>query len=67
MPASVDVDSETMEDTRLLRESGNSVVVSIPPEILDTAGLETGDTVTVSAPFEGGQINVKETTGDDEK
>ena len=66
MPAKVDTDREVTWDTRPLRKSGNSVVVSIPPELLKTAGLERGDTVELSAPFEGGRITVKEPDSDEE-
>ena len=66
MPAKVDTDREVTWDTRPLRKSGNSVVVSIPPEVLETAGLERGDTIELSAPFEGGKITVTKSDAGEE-
>ena len=66
MPATIDTENGEASDSRKLRESGNSVVVTLPPEILETAGLETGDTVQVAAAFEGGKITVKDADTDDE-
>ena len=34
---------------RKVFRSGNSAVVSIPPEVLEVVGLQTGDEVTVTA------------------
>lgn len=34
---------------RKVFRSGNSAVVSIPPEVLEMVGLQTGDEVTVTA------------------
>jgi putative addiction module antidote len=36
--------------------SGNSAVVSIPPEVLEVMGLKTGDEVTVTADLDRQQI-----------
>lgn len=59
MPAEIDTDAEEARDERELRASGNSTVVTLPPGVLQAAGLECGDTVEVSAGFEGGEITVK--------
>ena len=46
-------DGETQETQslglRTLRESGGSVVVTIPPEVLDLTNMDTGDDVVIHA------------------
>jgi putative addiction module antidote len=41
---------------RKVFRSGNSSVVSIPPEVLEVVGLQTGDEVTVTADLERHRI-----------
>jgi putative addiction module antidote len=49
---------------RKVFRSGNSAVVSIPPEVLEVVGLQTGDAVTVVADVEGQRIIVTPATPD---
>jgi antitoxin MazE len=42
--------------SRKLFRTGNSVVVSLPADVLDTVGLELGDSVTIVADAERRQI-----------
>lgn len=59
---SVQIDSEKGEvrEERTLRNSGDSVVVSIPPEVLDQAGLGEGDDVDVATAFGSSIIELRE-------
>jgi putative addiction module antidote len=41
---------------RKIFRAGNSAVVSLPADVLETVGLELGDAVTVVADAEGRQI-----------
>jgi putative addiction module antidote len=41
---------------RKVFRSGNSAVVSIPPEVLEVMGLKTGDEVTVAADLDRQRI-----------
>jgi len=68
MPVEVDAEAQEAKATRRLRRSGNSVVVSIPPQLLRQAGFIEGDEVEVIAPFDGGSIelqNAAEESDDD--
>lgn len=58
---SVEIDTENGEvlKRRALRRSGDSVVVSIPPEVLAQAGAHEGDEITVAVPFEGSTIELR--------
>jgi antitoxin MazE len=42
--------------SRKIFRTGNSVVVSLPADVLDTVGLELGDSVTIVADAEQRQI-----------
>lgn len=50
MQMSVRINPETgkLEHERKLRGSGGSTVLSIPPSILESAGVGDGDAVTIS-------------------
>ncbi|MCU4743440.1 AbrB/MazE/SpoVT family DNA-binding domain-containing protein [Natronoglomus mannanivorans] len=54
----VDPDAKEVSGVRKLRRSGDSYVISIPPEVLDMSGLEPGEHYKVAAPFEGGEITI---------
>jgi len=43
-----DTDADKICWTRTVRESGGSVVVTIPPELLTASDLELGEPVTLS-------------------
>lgn len=59
MPVEIDRDNDSMRARRSLRRSGNSVVLSFPPALLDEAGLELGDEVEIIAPFDTEEITIR--------
>jgi len=59
MPVDYDREAGEARANRTLRQSGNSVVVSLPPELLHEAGLQQGDEVVVAAGFGGGEIELR--------
>jgi len=52
MSVKVDTDNGEVRATRTIRQSGNSVVVVIPPELLDAAGFDLGDKVEIATDLE---------------
>ncbi len=54
----IDMERGAVVGTRKLRDSGNSTVLTIPPEILDVADLEAGDEITLTADMESGKITI---------
>lgn len=58
MAANSDVSEHdnTISLTRKLRRSGNSTVLSIPPEILDAADLEASDEVAFAIDEDGNVV-----------
>lgn len=52
----IDRDSATATTTRRLRESGNSVVLTMPPELLDMSGFSVGDDIRLTADMDEGTI-----------
>lgn len=48
MSVEVDDEREEVVANRTIRKSGGSYVVSLPPEILEAAGLDPDDDVAVS-------------------
>lgn len=56
---SFDREEGKMRATRTVRESGNSVIVTIPPQILEGANFEVGDDVEISVDIESGDITVR--------
>lgn len=65
MPVKVDAEEGEISAVRTLRKSGNSVVVSVPPEVLEQAGMGRGDTVSIVAAFGGEEITVRKGDSDD--
>jgi len=65
MSVEIDPDSETARSKGRLRDSGNSVVVTIPPLILQQAGMESGDEVKLEAELGSGTITLTEVTDQD--
>lgn len=57
---SVDPEAGTITASRILRQSGNSTVLTIPPQLLDGAGLEAGDSVKLVADMETGELTISE-------
>lgn len=64
MPVEFDSDEEEIRTRRPLRRSGNSVVVSLPPELLRAARFEVGDELIVAAGFGGGEIQLRHPSSD---
>ncbi|QHS17959.1 hypothetical protein GWK26_12810 [haloarchaeon 3A1-DGR] len=60
MPVEVNPEENEARCQRELRKSGNSIVVSLPPQLLEQAGFELGDEVLVAAGFEGGEISIRQ-------
>jgi antitoxin component of MazEF toxin-antitoxin module len=54
----VDPEAGTVSAERKLRASGNSVVITIPPQVLEGAGLAEGDVVRLVADMNGGDITI---------
>jgi len=42
-----------------VRKSGNSIVASLPPNLLEAAGIEVGDQVKIIADMETGEITIE--------
>jgi len=61
MPERVDLDVEegVARTRRTIGKSGNSLVVRIPPQILQAASLQEGDDVELVADMESGTITIK--------
>jgi antitoxin component of MazEF toxin-antitoxin module len=66
MSVSIDPDSKTARATRKLRESSNSVVLTIPPQILQQAGVECGDEVDLVTELGSGEIAIQSETADED-
>lgn len=62
---SVDTEEGVVRGTRKLRKSGDSYVVTIPAQVLETAEFEPGQMLSVAAPFEGGEIAITPTEEND--
>lgn len=65
MPIDIDPEAEEMFDVRELRQSGDSVVLTLPPDILRKAGVSEGDEVRIATPFSGGEISITLADNDD--
>lgn len=62
MDRSVEVDFEGGEVSaiRMVRKSGSSFVVTIPPKLLDGSGLNSGDDVEITTKFGSRRIVISE-------
>lgn len=58
MPIDIDPDAEEMFDVRELRSSGDSVVLTLTPDIIRKAGVTAGDKVKIATPFSGEEITI---------
>jgi len=56
MSVNVDADNGEVRATRTVRQSGNSTVVVIPPEMLGAVGFELGDDIDLVAGLESKEI-----------
>jgi len=55
----VDPDEEVMRATRKLRKSGGSIVVSIPPTMLQSVEFEEDDELLLEADWKGDEIRLR--------
>lgn len=55
----IDIENGVVTGERKLRDSGNSTVLTIPPEILDVADLEAGDEIEIQADMQSGEITIR--------
>ncbi|AXR78972.1 AbrB/MazE/SpoVT family DNA-binding domain-containing protein [Natrarchaeobaculum sulfurireducens] len=62
MSVDVDPNENKTRAERSIRKSGNSFVVSIPPEILQSAGMSEGDRATLEADIGGETIQIHRNT-----
>lgn len=63
----IDRENNTVVATRKLRESGNSVVLTLPRGVVQGAGLVVGDEVELSADMISGEITLRKVeSGPDE-
>ncbi|MCU4743439.1 hypothetical protein [Natronoglomus mannanivorans] len=65
MPIDIDPDAEEMFDVRELRKSGDSVVLTLTPDIIRKAEFSAGDEVKIATPFTGGEITITLAEDDD--
>lgn len=59
MSVEIDPAEKTARGERQLRESGNSVVLTVPPQILQQAGMQSGDDVELVAKLGSGEITLQ--------
>lgn len=52
----IDPDEMTVSATRSLRSAGNSLTLTIPPQVLDAIQAEKGDDIQLVAHMETGEI-----------
>lgn len=62
----VNREENRLEATRTLRSSGDSIVISIPPQLLEAAGLSEGDQVEIAAKMNGDEISFRLAETDEE-
>lgn len=62
MSVEYDTDAGELRATRELRRSGNSVVLSFPPALLDEAGLELGDHVVLTTGQHQNELTIEKAT-----
>lgn len=62
MSTNVQIDRESLTATadRSLRASGNSTVVSLPPQLLQAAGIDPDSDVVVRADMQTGTIRIEQ-------
>ena len=62
----IDPSENTVTGVRKVRESGNSVVLTIPSEVLDAVGILPGDKVSISAKLNGEEVTIRPVEDDEE-
>ena len=65
MDVEVDMDAGEVRAVRTLRSSGNSIVVSLPPNLLQACGFAPGDDISLVADNNTGEIHLRKSTVDD--
>ena len=55
-----------MFDVRCLRESGDSVVLTLTPDIIRKVELSAGDEVRIATDFDGTEITISATETEDD-
>lgn len=60
-----DAEERVAYTTRRIGKSGNSLVVRIPPQILEVADLEHGDTVELVASMDDETITIRQFESED--
>jgi antitoxin component of MazEF toxin-antitoxin module len=61
-----DAEERVAYTTRSIGKSGNSLVVRIPPQILEVANLEQGDSVQLVADMDDETITIRHLTAEEE-
>ena len=61
-----DRDEGVMRAIRTVRESGNSTIVTLPPQILEGANFEVGDDVDIEVDIDSGEITLNRHEPDEE-
>jgi len=59
MSVQLNPSKQEVKASRELRESGSSTVLTIPPSVLDSLDLESGDTIEVTADWGTREITLK--------
>lgn len=59
MSVTINPAAETVTATRSLRNSGSSVVLTIPPEVLQSLDLDSGDEMEITGDWGSGEITAK--------
>lgn len=59
MSVNINPTAKTVTATRSLRKSGSSVVLTIPPEVLQSLGMESGDTMQIQGDWGKNEIRVR--------
>lgn len=61
----VDPEDGTVAADRSVRHSGRSLVVTLPPQVLEAAGIEEGDAVEIITKLDSsGNISIKKSADD---
>ena len=58
-PVTIDPEDSTVSATRTIRSSGNSTVLTIPPQLLEAIGLEVSDEARLVAHMDTGELVIK--------
>jgi hypothetical protein len=64
--AKFDAESLTFTAERKLRESGNSIIITVPPDMADAIDVEADDRLKMVASIEDGEIVLRPDENDDD-